>query len=54
MTLRVNGYETALCRDGKEAFQLMRENRHSLVVLDVMLPGMDGFTIVESLINEGR
>ncbi len=39
------GYKTVLCRDGEEAVGLVRKEKPSLIVLDLMLPGMDGFEI---------
>lgn len=38
-------YSVEQCFDGTLASQLLRVNSYSLIVLDVMLPGKDGFTI---------
>ena len=38
-----NGYEVVLAQDGNEALAVARKNRPDLVVLDVMLPGMNGY-----------
>ncbi len=35
--------------DPCEVFQLHRENRYDLILLDVMMPGMDGFQVMEGL-----
>ena len=40
--LRKDGYEVVQAGDGKEALDLFRESRFDLVVLDVMMPRMDG------------
>ena len=40
--LRKDGYEVVQAGDGKEALELFRESRFDLVVLDVMMPKMDG------------
>lgn len=40
--LRKDGYEVVQAGDGKEALELFRESRFDLVVLDVMMPRMDG------------
>jgi len=40
--LRKDGYEVVQARDGKEALELFRESEFDLVVLDVMMPRMDG------------
>ncbi len=39
--------------DGAEALALARATRFDLVVLDVMLPGLDGVTLCRALRNEG-
>jgi two-component system, OmpR family, alkaline phosphatase synthesis response regulator PhoP len=39
------GYKTVVCRDGEQAVGLARKEKPSLMVLDLMLPGMDGFEI---------
>jgi DNA-binding response OmpR family regulator len=43
--LELEGYAVELVDDGKLALQRILERRHDLVILDVMLPGMDGFTV---------
>ena len=35
--------------DPKEVGALYRENRHDLILLDLMMPGMDGFQVMEEL-----
>lgn len=53
--LELEGYEVEVVVDGLAALQrLRREPAPALVLLDVMLPGMDGFTICETLRREGR
>ena len=42
--LQNEGYEVITGSDGLEAVQLVREQRPDLVVLDVMMPNMDGMT----------
>jgi DNA-binding response OmpR family regulator len=37
------GYEVAEARNGRDAFSKLGETRVDVVVLDVMMPGMDGF-----------
>ncbi|MCR5088552.1 MAG: response regulator transcription factor [Oscillospiraceae bacterium] len=43
--LEANGYETELCGNGTDGLALAQENVYALILLDVMLPGMDGFEI---------
>jgi two-component system response regulator MprA len=47
--LRFEGYDVHLARDGNEALSLAREMPLDLVILDVMLPGMDGLEIAGRL-----
>jgi len=43
--LRAEGYEVHAASDGEQALGWLRGNRCALIVLDVMLPGMDGFAV---------
>jgi DNA-binding response OmpR family regulator len=45
--LRREGYETLEAGDGVQAQELLREHEPSLVVLDLMLPGMDGLQLCQ-------
>ncbi|HEX4964175.1 MAG TPA: response regulator [Thermoanaerobaculia bacterium] len=47
--LRQQGYEVSVARDGEEALATADELRPDLVVLDVMLPGLDGFEVCRRL-----
>lgn len=44
--LEVNGYEVTLRADGRQALEEALERDYDLIILDVMLPGMDGFDIL--------
>ncbi len=53
--LELEGYSVEVVTDGLAALaRLRREPAPALVLLDVMLPGMDGFTICDTLRREGR
>jgi DNA-binding response OmpR family regulator len=43
------GFDVAVARDGGRALDLARERKPDLVVLDVTLPGMDGFEVCRKL-----
>ena len=57
LVLSREGYEIAVCQTGRDAIAQMKEFHPHLVILDVMLPGLDGASIVkimsedENLIN---
>jgi len=43
------GYEVETSADGLEAFQKAHNGNYSLILLDIMLPGMDGFEICRKI-----
>jgi two-component system, OmpR family, response regulator len=47
--LRRRGFEPTVFAEGKPAIPWIRENRPEFVLLDLMLPDMDGFSICENL-----
>lgn len=51
--LKKEGYETLRAYDGREGLRLAREANPDLILLDVMLPYMDGFEVCKALRNEG-
>ena len=52
-SLRFAGFEVASAANGVEALRLARSFRPDLLVLDVMMPEMDGFDLVRRLRGEG-
>ncbi len=47
LSLSKEGYLCTCVYDGTQAADLLEENRYDLILLDVMLPGYDGFTLME-------
>ncbi len=47
--LRAAGYETLTAHDGRGAVELARREHPTLMVLDLMLPGMDGLEVMRSV-----
>ena len=43
------GYQTVVLHDGSEAIQWLKSNQPRMVLLDLMLPGVDGFEICKSI-----
>ena len=48
------GFTVREARDGKSALAAVAERRPNLVLLDVMMPGMDGFKVCEKLLATDR
>jgi two-component system chemotaxis sensor kinase CheA len=46
------GYEVDVALSGEEALGLVRAKRYALILVDVEMPGMDGFTFIERLRSE--
>ena len=47
--LAAEGMDVAIVRDGPSAVEAVRERHPDLIVLDVMLPGLDGFEVLRRL-----
>jgi two-component system, OmpR family, response regulator BaeR len=47
--LRAAGHEPECVADGRDALQAWTERRHDLVLLDLMLPGLDGLSLCREL-----
>lgn len=52
--LEQEGFTVAYAADGEEALSRIRHERPDLVILDIMLPGQDGWTICKQLRAEGN
>ena len=52
--LTLEGYDVEIARDGQTALQQALEQSFDLIILDVMLPGRDGFDVCRSLRRAGR
>lgn len=49
MALEKGGFEVVCCRDGKEALATAIEVRPQLILLDIMMPGLDGLDALRQL-----
>ena len=52
--LRYEGYDTACAANGAEALAAMRERKPDLVLLDLLMPKMDGMTFLNEAARELR
>lgn len=47
-------YEVEESSSGKEALELLKKNKYNLMVLDIMMPEMDGFTMLKECPKDKR
>lgn len=52
LNLSLQGYETSIAKDGIEGLALWRAWKPDLIVLDIMLPMIDGFSILKTIRRE--
>lgn len=52
--LETEGYTTDVCGDGADAFYYLKTTAYDLILLDVMLPHIDGLTLLRTLRREGN
>lgn len=50
--LRTDGYQTISASSGNEALALANSKQPDLILLDLMMPGMDGFEVTGALKND--
>lgn len=54
MRLEANGYEVLTASDGQEGLQMAKTEKPDLIMLDVMMPKMDGYKVCGLLKNDAR
>lgn len=47
--ISISGFNVTLGRDGREAWDLFKNNKPDICVLDIMMPEMDGFSLAEKI-----
>jgi DNA-binding response OmpR family regulator len=52
MRLEMHGYEVQLAHSGEDALTCVQEDMPDLVVLDVQMPGMDGYEVCRHMREE--
>ncbi|WP_420126297.1 response regulator transcription factor [Longimicrobium sp.] len=53
-SLELEGHQVVLAEDGAAGLQAARDQRPDLLILDLMLPGMDGYRVLKALREEGE
>lgn len=51
--LRLEGYDVESAKDGEQGLSLAKEGKFDLIILDIMLPRMDGFDVCKQLRQDG-
>ena len=51
--LEIEGYKTVIARDGKEALRQVKERSPDLIILDIMIPKLNGFEVCKELKSMG-
>jgi len=49
LNLEMEGYKVSTATDGKKALKIFKEERFNLIILDVMIPEIDGFQVAETI-----
>ena len=52
IVLRAEGYEALFCEDGSKAQSIFQETKPDLILLDLMLPGIDGIEVCKQIRSE--
>ncbi len=50
--LKKNGYDVYIARDGAEALHIAQEEKPHLIILDIMMPKVDGYEVCERVKQE--
>jgi DNA-binding response OmpR family regulator len=51
--LRIDGYQVSSAKDGLKGFSMAKEQGYDLIILDIMLPEMNGFEVCKQLRQTG-
>ena len=52
--LKEDNYNFSFATNGEEALKLLKNNEFDLVLLDIMMPGMDGFEVIKKIKEDPR
>jgi DNA-binding response OmpR family regulator len=53
-TFKKNNFEVFIARDGQEALDILKNALPDVVILDVMMPNVDGYNTLEQIKNDNR
>jgi DNA-binding response OmpR family regulator len=53
-TFKKNNFEVFIARDGQEALDILKNALPDIIILDVMMPNVDGYGTLEQIKNDNR
>ncbi|MNL62874.1 Transcriptional regulatory protein WalR [compost metagenome] len=53
-TFKKNNFEVFIARDGQEALDILQTSLPDVIILDVMMPNVDGYNAVEQIRKDER
>jgi DNA-binding response OmpR family regulator len=53
MKLKLSGFDTKVANDGEEAMAILDKEKFDLILLDLMMPKMDGFGVLAEMKKRG-
>lgn len=48
-TLMIGGYKSRICHNGAQATDIIKNNEFDMILLDIMLPDIDGFEVIKHI-----
>lgn len=53
-TFKKNNFEVFIARDGQEALDILKNSLPNIIILDVMMPNVDGYNTLEQIKKDER
>jgi DNA-binding response OmpR family regulator len=54
LKLKSSGFETTVAYNGEEALSVLKDKTYDLMLIDIMMPKRDGFSVLEELKKQGN
>ena len=53
-TFKKNNFEVFIARDGQEALDILKDSQPNIIILDIMMPNVDGYNTLEQIKKDER
>lgn len=53
-TFKKNNFQVFIARDGQEALEILKTEQPDLIILDIMMPNVDGYATIEAVRKEEK